>query len=338
MINHSTQHKSIKKSHEVFELFLYTLRYKLSQESLALVIGMKPWRDQIPNWILESKFIQIGRHFNSRYFNWVIRPFLHQVNPTIYIWGYKAPQFFIDYIRQHNFNVFFLEDGFIRSAPEDDKTVPPLSIVMDSQAPYFDTTRPNDLTDLIANYDFQSTNFNVTIAREMLDYFVAHRVSKYNHQDYIDVHPIYGKKTKYRILILGQVPHDDSLKYGDGSDISLLNTVQQAINDFPTAQIIVKPHPMNLSDKSILNVLEELDCLVLEQPLHLVDALESIDHVYTITSLAGFEALVRGKKVTALGQPFYKGWQLTDNEEILRPLTIEQLFWIIFYSYVILLE
>jgi capsular polysaccharide export protein len=31
------------------------------------------------------------------------------------------------------------------------------------------------------------------------------------------------------------------------------------------------------------------------------------------TSLAGFEALMRGKKVTTYGVPFYAGWGLTDD-------------------------
>ena len=38
---------------------------------------------------------------------------------------------------------------------------------------------------------------------------------------------------------------------------------------------------------------------------------ESIHHVNT--SLAGFEALLRGKKVTTFGVPFYAGWGLTDD-------------------------
>jgi len=32
-----------------------------------------------------------------------------------------------------------------------------------------------------------------------------------------------------------------------------------------------------------------------------------------MTSLLGFEALLRGKKVTCLGSPFYAGWGLTDD-------------------------
>ena len=32
-----------------------------------------------------------------------------------------------------------------------------------------------------------------------------------------------------------------------------------------------------------------------------------------MTSLAGFEALLRGKPVTTYGQPFYAGWGLTED-------------------------
>ena len=32
-----------------------------------------------------------------------------------------------------------------------------------------------------------------------------------------------------------------------------------------------------------------------------------------MTSLAGFEALLRGKPVTTHGQPFYAGWGLTED-------------------------
>jgi capsular polysaccharide export protein len=41
------------------------------------------------------------------------------------------------------------------------------------------------------------------------------------------------------------------------------------------------------------------------------DLLNKVDEVHVITSLAGFEALLRGKRVTCYGQPFYAGWGLT---------------------------
>ena len=301
------------------------------KQRLALVIGMLPWQDLVGDWVLESSHIQIQRHFDKRYFAMWLKPFIKYVNPVIYIWGYKAPDYFIDYIREQELDIFFLEDGFIRSGPEDASDAPPLSIVMDSQAPYFDTTRPNDLTDLIVNFDFEQDGYDETLAQEMLDYYVSHRVSKYNHQPYVDIAPIYGVKNKKRILVLGQVPHDDSLKYGGGIGITLLDVVNRAIAENPNAQVIVKPHPMTLDDPSTVSALTELNCLILTQSIHLVDALETVDHVYTITSLSGFEALLRGKKVTVLGRPFYNGLCTSDIKSN-TPL-LSQLFYICYYAY-----
>ncbi|MGP9692461.1 capsular polysaccharide export protein, LipB/KpsS family [Psychrobacter sp. AOP30-A2-5] len=283
------------------------------KQRLALVVGMLPWQDLVGDWVFESSHIQIQRHFDKRYFAIWLKPFIKRVNPVIYIWGYKAPDYFIEYIREQELDIFFLEDGFVRSGPEDESNAPPLSIVMDSQAPYFDTTRPNDLTDLIANFDFEQDGYDETLAQEMLDYYVSHRVSKYNHQSYVDVAPLYGTKNKERILVLGQVPYDDSLKYGGGDGITLLDVVNKAIKENPDAQIIVKPHPMTLDNPDIVSTLTKLDCLILTQSIHLVDALETIDHVYTITSLGGFEALLRGKKVTVLGRPFYESLCQTES-------------------------
>ncbi|MDO5769429.1 MAG: hypothetical protein Q4P13_07990 [Psychrobacter sp.] len=309
---------------------------------MALVVGMIPWQDYVTDWVLEETHIQIQRHFNQYYFQLCLKPFLHLVNPVIYIWGYKAPSFFIEYIRDNQFDVFFLEDGFIRSGPDDDSASPPLSIVMDSQAPYFDTTQPNDLTDLLANFDFNQSGYEEKLAQELYDYYLSHRVSKYNHQHYVDIAPIYGPKDKQRILILGQVPHDDSLKYGGGEGISLLDVVNKARVENPTAQIIIKPHPMTLDDAEVIAALHKMCCLVLTQPLHLVDALDTIDHVYTITSLGGFEALIRGKKVTVLGQPFYSNWcnniaklNLHNDKNLAKANTasLTELFYICYYTY-----
>jgi len=305
-------------------------------QRIALVVGMLPWQAHVSDWVLEDSHVQIQRHFHKRYFQFFLKPFIKMVNPVIYIWGYKAPEFFIDYARTQNLDIFFLEDGFIRSGPEDSKYDPPLSIVMDSQAPYFDTTRPNDLTDLIANFDFEQDGFDEQLAQVMLDYYVSHRVSKYNHQPEVDVRSIYGEKKRERVLVLGQVPHDDSLKYGGGEGITLLDLTERAIADHPNAQIIVKPHPMTLEDRQLVESLTALNCLILYQPIHLVDALETVDHVYTITSLGGFEALLRGKKVTVLGRPFYAEWINIRGKNYIREEDSAKIYYIIFTTYLII--
>jgi capsular polysaccharide export protein len=40
-----------------------------------------------------------------------------------------------------------------------------------------------------------------------------------------------------------------------------------------------------------------------------------VDTLHTMTSLAGFEALLRGLPVTCWGRPFYAGWGLTTDME-----------------------
>ena len=41
--------------------------------------------------------------------------------------------------------------------------------------------------------------------------------------------------------------------------------------------------------------------------------LQQVDHVCTITSLTGFEALMYDKPVTCFGRPFYAGWGMTED-------------------------
>ena len=78
--------------------------------------------------------------------------------------------------------------------------------------------------------------------------------------------------------------------------------------------ILYKPHPdveAGLRPGAVEGA-EELADMVLSG----VDPgvlLEQIDEVRTMTSLLGFEALLRGRAVTVLGTPFYAGWGLTQD-------------------------
>ena len=57
--------------------------------------------------------------------------------------------------------------------------------------------------------------------------------------------------------------------------------------------------------------------------------LRLVDQVHVLTSLAGFEALLRGTPVVVWGCPFYAGWGLTDDRQPLmrprRPLDLDSL-------------
>jgi capsular polysaccharide export protein len=70
-------------------------------------------------------------------------------------------------------------------------------------------------------------------------------------------------------------------------------------------------------------------CDHVEREASLAHCLEKADEVHTMTSLVGFEALLRGKRVVVYGQPFYSGWGLTEDRHPLprrtRRRTIDEL-------------
>jgi capsular polysaccharide export protein len=82
----------------------------------------------------------------------------------------------------------------------------------------------------------------------------------------------------------------------------------------PGARLIYKPHPDvesglrpgQISDRDLAGLADVVARRA--DPLSLIAA---CDEVWTMTSLLGFEALIRGKPVTCLGAPFYAGWGLT---------------------------
>jgi len=230
-------------------------------------------------------------------------------------------------------NIWYLEDGFIRSVALGAERTPPISLTMDSKTPYFDATQASDLEILLNRYDFDSHPNVVANATLLMHKMIELGTSKYNHVPLVANNLLYGAKTRKRILVIGQVEEDASIKYGCESNISNTDLIRIASKENPEAEIIYKPHPdvLNrhrrmLSDPTDVNNL----CYILERDVPIAQALASIDHVYTITSLAGFEAVIRGIKVTTLGCPFYSCWGLTDdrqnNRRRTRSLTKEQLF------------
>ena len=117
----------------------------------------------------------------------------------------------------------------------------------------------------------------------------------------------------HKILVPGQVEDDASILLGTSTvrtNLELLQSVRQAN---PNAILIYKPHPdvqAGLRDGRI-DAQDLADAIVTDvDPAAL---LTHMDEVWTMTSLIGFEALIRGVKVTTLGAPFYAGWGLTTD-------------------------
>jgi capsular polysaccharide export protein len=118
------------------------------------------------------------------------------------------------------------------------------------------------------------------------------------------------------ILVPGQVEDDASIRTGSpwiSTNLGLLAAVRAA---HPHAYILFKPHPDVVSGNRAGEVpadeaLRFADVVVPEADV--IACVEVVDEVHTMTSLAGFEALLRGKRVTCYGAPFYAGWGLTHD-------------------------
>lgn len=202
-----------------------------------------------------------------------------------------------------------LEDGFLRSKGLGAELVPPLSLVADDLGIYYDPTRPSRLEALVnASGDLEASALRR--ADHLRQRLVAGGISKYN---------IGGKSAnwpsdKRRILVPGQVEDDASIRLGAGDIRRNIDLLKQARARNPEAFIIYKPHPdveAGLRPGAADNVMDYADTIA--QNMDAITAINNADEVWTITSLLGFEALLRGRSVTCLGRPFYAGWGLTDD-------------------------
>lgn len=228
--------------------------------------------------------------------------------------------------------IWYLEDGFIRSVELGVMHSPPMSLTIDSQTPYFDSTQASDLETLLNEYPFDQDPELIEQAHSLINKMLKFGISKYNHVPNNKRSP-YGIKTRNRVLIIGQVENDASIKYGCQFPVKNNDLIRLAARENPDAEIFYKPHPdVELDHRKKLSNPEEMQhvCQILKDDFSISQTLETIDHVYTITSLAGFEAVLRNIKVTTLGCPFYSGWGLTDDRQTItrrtRCLTKEQLF------------
>lgn len=226
---------------------------------------------------------------------------------TALVWG-RAP---VEVNDNAPVNIIRVEDGFIRSVGLGAGLTPPLSWVFDPVGIYFDATGPSLLERLIAETEF--TDGMRERAAALRERIVAAGVTKYNTGDAAWTRPDTDKRV---ILVPGQVETDASIRFGSPeikSNIDLLRAVRE---NAPDACIVYKPHPdvvagLRLAGKDEDAAKRYCDEIVTDAPTG--QMLGSVDAVHTMTSLMGFEALMRGIPVTCYGAPFYAGWGLTTD-------------------------
>lgn len=191
--------------------------------------------------------------------------------------------------------------------------IPPRSLVLDESGIYFDATRPSDLEKRLSQSTFCTED--IAEARRVRDFIVTHGVTKYNLEPREPARwPV--PPGRMVIVVPGQVEDDASVRLGCTgvrTNKALLEAVRAAR---PEAFIVYKPHPDVLSGnrRGRLALQEALGIADhVESHLSITSCIEACDELHTMTSLAGFDALLRGKRVVTYGQPFYAGWGLTED-------------------------
>lgn len=221
-----------------------------------------------------------------------------------------------------------MEDGFLRSVGLGAAFLPGASCVLDGRGIYYDPRRESDLEHILATATFDDAL--VARATALREEVVALRLSKYNvgRSAALDGLPT----DRPVVLVPGQVEDDASVLLGSPGCRGNRALLEAARRGNPDAYLIFKPHPDVEAGLRRGRIPEEealrlADRVVADAPI--VDLLERVDSVETMTSLAGFEALMRGVRTVVHGRPFYAGWGLTEDldppERRTRRLALDEL-------------
>lgn len=240
---------------------------------------------------------------------------------TVLIWGRRAKP-----VGRDDLDVLRIEDGFLRSSGLGADLVRPLSLVIDEEGIYYDATRPSRLETILETTDYGAEQR--ARAEALRHRIIAARLTKYNLGGKSWTRP-QGRRV---LLVVGQVEDDASIAFGSPEIRTNFDLIEAARRDNPDAFLIYKPHPdvvagLRASDGRAQAIRSLVDVILPHaDPVSLLD---EVDEVHTMTSLMGFEALMRGIDVVCYGMPFYAGWGLTrdrlDCPRRTRSLTLDEL-------------
>jgi capsular polysaccharide export protein len=247
---------------------------------------------------------------------------------------------------------WLLEDGFLRSFGTGEH-FPPLSLVVDDQGIYYDSTCASALEALLASDAdvLEGIAADVARARALV---LAHRLSKYNHAADWDLDELAGRGVDAEagvvkfVLVIDQTAGDMSVSLGGASADTFAAMLAAARAENPQATIYVKTHPEVTSGRKggyltqvQDSVVDGQHTVVLRQAINPLSLIEQMDRVYVVTSTMGFEALLAGKPVSVFGMPWYAGWGATDDRQTCprrlphagRPRSVDELFAAAYFHY-----
>lgn len=295
----------------------------LGQSSLGkkktFVFGLSGWKAYLGGVFDDRTLFIFPKKLRVELYDQVVFPALrNDENIDVFVWGYNLKDSVLAKLREGNNKLFYIEDGFIRSKALGATKAPGFSLTIDEEAPYFDATKASGLEELLAGYDFSNKEKLLKRAAVLQEKIISTGITKYNCSKTNKLAE-YTSTSRKKVLVVGQVVDDASILWGCEKKISSTDLVRMAAEENPEAEILYRMHPdvsegFRQGDEDF----DELKkyCVISDSSIALSIILDAADHVYTITSLVGFEALLRGKKVTVVGCPFYSGWGLTDDRQL----------------------
>lgn len=232
---------------------------------------------------------------------------------TVLLWAGKEAPEHREQAEQAGVPLWRTEDGFLRSVGLGAQLLPAASLVIDDLGIYFDPTRESRLERIIQK-SAKLPDFARRRAAALQAAIVAARLTKYNVGN--TAAPFPSKPGRRRVLVPGQVEDDASIRLGTDAVSTNLGLLQQARALFPDDVVIYKPHP-DIEAGLRQGLIPEAEMARLADHVahetSAAEAMDQVDVVVTMTSLMGFEALLRGLEVHCFGTPFYAGWGLTQD-------------------------
>lgn len=297
---------------EIARLLAARRRRDRETEGLTHVLGVHPWKQ-----VQAAPFVKGARSKVT----WTMHPanaLLRQRREggRIVTWASREPDDFAAACASQGAPVVRMEDGFLRSVGLGANLELPSSLVLDHAGVYYDPSAASDLELILATHPFPEEL--TTRAAALRHAIVEARLSKYNVGSTDSPSAFSQAGTRTRVLVPGQVTTDASVLRGGGTvrdNLALLRAVRQAR---PDAFIVYKPHPdveAGIREGAVARerILAVADAIA--ERAAIAPLLDQADELHTLTSLAGFEALLRGKYVATYGLPFYAGWGITVDLE-----------------------
>jgi capsular polysaccharide export protein len=297
---------------DVARLLAARRRRDAETEGLTHLLGVHRWKDFHVEPFLKGRRSELTYAMDAE----VALQRQRERGGRIVVWASREPEGLAERCAAQGAELIRMEDGFIRSVGLGANLSPPSSLVTDRRGIYYDPGRPSDLEHILQTADFAPPLQQQ--AAELRALIIRTGLSKYN-VGATEVEELFASSgQRRRVLVPGQVADDASVVRGGGRIGGNLDLLVAARRARPDAFIVYKTHPdveaglrPGVIDRA--EVLRYADAIAYKTSI--ASLLDRVHEVHTLTSLAGFEALLRELQVVTYGLPFYSGWGITEDRE-----------------------